>query len=75
MESDFDGQRLPVIWPKGFHATFDPVRIYDRSGRIVAREGDTIEAGGGLGFAPGPRCMFGQAEAFSIMSSIDVVEG
>ena len=41
------GRTLPV-WPFGYTAELDPLRIYDFDGNLLAPEGDTIEMGGGF---------------------------
>ena len=41
------GRTLPV-WPFGYTAQSDPLRIYDFDGNLLAAEGDTIEMGGGF---------------------------
>lgn len=57
------GTRHAAIWPPGFRARFDPVRIYDAQHREVWREGQAIELGGGGGnAAPVPgRCRTGDS--------------
>lgn len=46
-----DGAAQPVMWPFGFSAILGDGRIVllDQNGQPVAREGDTVEFGGGLG--------------------------
>ena len=41
------GRTLPV-WPFGYTAESDPLRIYDFEGNLLAEEGDTVEMGGGF---------------------------
>jgi hypothetical protein len=36
------------VWPFGYTAEADPLRIYDHNGELVAEEGDTIQTGGGF---------------------------
>ena len=36
-------ERIGLIWPFGYYATSDPLRVLDNDGRLVAREGDLIE--------------------------------
>jgi len=74
LESDY-GARVPIAWPAGFFARFDPVRIYDGSGRVVAQLGQRVRVGGGLEPAAGLRCMFGHQDAFFVQSGIVVVGG
>lgn len=41
-----------VLWPTGFTAEFDPVRLYDEAGNLIAEEGDRLAVTGT--FAPEP---------------------
>lgn len=46
--SEGTSDRVSVIWPHGYTATFQPVpQLLDEEGNVVAREGDVVEAGGG----------------------------
>jgi hypothetical protein len=45
-ESGTDELRA-VLWPEGFRAAFDPVRIYNPEGRVVWREGVEMSVSGG----------------------------
>ncbi len=43
-------RRLSIVWPEGFAVTFRPNAVlYNEAGRVVARDGETVE----LGEAPG----------------------
>jgi len=44
-------QVTPVLWPSRYSAAriSGRIHLFDPSGRLVAREGDHIELGGGLG--------------------------
>jgi hypothetical protein len=47
-EPGADGSaRIVPVWPFGYTAESDPLRIYDHNGELVAEEGDTIQMGGG----------------------------
>ena len=35
-----------VLWPEGFSADFNPVRLYDGDGNLLAQEGETVELTG-----------------------------
>jgi hypothetical protein len=35
-----------VLWPTGFTADFDPIRLYNEAGNLVAEEGDQVVATG-----------------------------
>jgi hypothetical protein len=74
LESD-QGDRDPIAWPAGYYARFDPLRIYDGTGRLEARQGQQIRVGGGLGRAVGFPCMFGHQTAFFIQSGVQVLGG
>lgn len=43
----FIDKNRAVLWPEGYRAAFNPVRIYDPDGVIVWREGDLRTLGGG----------------------------
>jgi hypothetical protein len=43
-----EGDRIPVVWPRGFTAAWDPLRIYRDGGELVAEESDSIVTGGGF---------------------------
>jgi hypothetical protein len=40
------GGRSVVIWPAGFSARQDPLRVVAPDGRVIATAGDVIEGGG-----------------------------
>lgn len=40
-------ERRAVLWPDGYRAAFNPVRIYDPKGKIVWRGGRVHTIGGG----------------------------
>ena len=46
-----DGQQMAVEWPFGYSARNDGGRLalVDETGEIVAREGDSVQVGGGFG--------------------------
>jgi hypothetical protein len=60
-----DGVRHSVLWPHGYRARFDPVRIYDAQDREVWREGQ-VKDSGGFNTAPWdrvpPACRVGDGE-------------
>lgn len=39
--------RIGIVWPFGYYAEADPLRVFDADGALVAREGDTLRSGGG----------------------------
>lgn len=55
-----DGELWQVSWPEGLviHEGSDPV-LRDESGRVIAREGDTVGLNGRSRREPGPLCMAG----------------
>jgi hypothetical protein len=57
----------PIVWPAGFRAQRHPFELLDSHGTVVARGGEEIEVGGGLGPADHRICMLGQKEAFYAM--------
>jgi hypothetical protein len=40
-------RRTGLVWPFGYYATSDPAQVFDQNGRLVARDGDRVESGGG----------------------------
>jgi len=44
---EFGQERIGVIWPFGYYAESGPLRVFDREGQLVAREGDRLRSGGG----------------------------
>jgi hypothetical protein len=48
------GARLDVVWPAGFRVGFAPdAQVYGSDPTFIAREGETVTLGGGLGQALG----------------------
>jgi hypothetical protein len=60
-----------AFWPAGYHVRFHPTELLDPSGGIVARQGERVIAGGGVGPATdhANRCADG-AQTLVIMSSV-----
>jgi hypothetical protein len=48
---DTTGQVIPVLWPFGYSARIGAggVELLDETGKVVAHEGDFVQAGGGTG--------------------------
>lgn len=40
--------RTVLLWPSGYKAEDDPLRILSHSGRVIGRVGDQISLGGGF---------------------------
>lgn len=40
--------RYAVLWPKGYYALFNPLRIFNGSGRELWRQGQLQDVGGGF---------------------------
>ncbi len=36
-----------IVWPHGYHAAANPLRVIDNNGQVVARVGDVITLNGG----------------------------
>ena len=48
-EFSADGSsRIVPVWPFGYTAESNPLRIYDQAGELIAQEGDVIQMGGGF---------------------------
>ena len=58
---------VPIVWPAGFRAQRHPLKLLDAHGTVVARGGEEIQVGGGLGPADHRICMLGHKEAFYAM--------
>ena len=41
-----------VLWPAGYTAEFDPIRLYDADGDLVGEEGDRLEVTGAFAVDP-----------------------
>lgn len=57
---DQSGLVYPVEWPFRFTARLEGARVVlvDNRGAVVAREGDQISVGGGMGPGPGPNAVW-----------------
>lgn len=58
--ADRNGVVLPVEWPFGYSARMEVSKIVlvDEKGFVVAREGDFIQVGGGMGTGPAPNAVW-----------------
>jgi hypothetical protein len=58
--ADQDGAVIPVEWPFGYSARMESAKValVDGSGMVVAREGDRIQVGGGMGAGPVPNAVW-----------------
>lgn len=36
------GERVEVVYPNGWHVEFDPLALFDETGRKLAEQGDTL---------------------------------
>jgi hypothetical protein len=54
-----------VAWPARYRLRFDPIRIEDANGRVLAHAGDWVRLGGGFdpGTKPDPGCPHGGQNA------------
>jgi hypothetical protein len=67
-----EGQRTLVIWPAGFSARQDPVRVVAPDGRVIAAVGDVIEGGGDPDRgAPVPGCAISDSVLLTEISSVN----
>jgi hypothetical protein len=41
------GSHVPVIWPHGYTARTQPLRVLDDKGHVIGRVGDTVDLAGG----------------------------
>lgn len=42
------GAQVTAVWPSGYTATFDPLVIYDATGKQVLQAGELHDFGGGM---------------------------
>lgn len=69
--------RASIIWPFGFHAFVNPLRVVGPDGQVLAKVGDTIELGGGgppQDYVPTPAqdpCALGQIFSISSVGSVN----
>ena len=67
-----DGQRFVVIWPAGFTALDNPVRVVAPDGRVIGTIGDVIEGGGDArDRGPVPGCGVASSLALTEISSVN----
>jgi hypothetical protein len=63
-----------VVWPSGYYAAhWNPLEVRDDAGRVVARQGQQIEFGGGIAPAPESRCTRGGVEAAFVQSRVATI--
>jgi hypothetical protein len=76
-----DGAEVDVVWPADFEATEELVggsnqlKVYDPDRHIAARNGDTVQLGGGLSSADpyaGLPCAPASDEVFLVQSEVVV---
>lgn len=67
-----EGERIAVVWPRGFSAEWEPLRIYREGGDLVAEERDSIVTAGGFTTTSRElvpeKCLFG--EEIWLLSSV-----
>jgi hypothetical protein len=70
---------VALVWPYGFTARTDPLRLVGGDGQVLARRGDHVELGGGgppVGYVPTPAqdpCKTGDLFAVSAVGSVNGV--
>jgi hypothetical protein len=47
-EEGWPRARIATVWPKGFTAQWEPLRLMRDDGEVIASEGDVLVTGGGL---------------------------
>lgn len=73
-----DGTAVSVRWPPGWSAAFDPPRLLDESGHVVAGQGEEVVLAGGFSPAlPGlmDRCLVNPDLAFDAHNARPPIEG
>jgi hypothetical protein len=75
-----DGIRgMGLVWPHGFTARRDPLRLIGGDGQVVAKRGDHVELGGGSapGYVPTPEqdpCHTGEIYVVGTVASVNGVD-
>lgn len=64
------GLQYAYLWPKGYRATLHPAQLLDPAGKVIAKGGDMIHAGGGGDERYPNRCAEPGQQTFSISGSI-----
>jgi hypothetical protein len=65
------GPRAALYWPAGYRLRLNPTELVDQSGRVVARQGQKIYVGGGIGVTPHDMpCFQPGQQVFRVMSGI-----
>jgi hypothetical protein len=66
MRSD-TGNRIPLLWPEGYHARLDPLEVLKADGQPFARGGEHLVLGGGFRSAdPDDPCSLGRDQVFYV---------
>lgn len=67
------GEGVQVRWPRRYRIRFEPLRVEDARGRIVARWGDWIRMGGGIvdRYRPIPTCPGGDQPGMWLPAKIE----
>ena len=67
-----DGKLVSVLWPYGYRAAVDPIRVVDAAGNTIATVGDRVELVGGGSRQRPDRCDVG--ESTYAVGSVRVLE-
>lgn len=65
IDTEASEPRVAILWPRGYSARFDPVRVYGPDGQLLARGGDRVTLGGGGDSRPMSRCGLDGAPVFT----------
>ncbi|HVX43911.1 MAG TPA: hypothetical protein VHC49_08485 [Mycobacteriales bacterium] len=64
------GLEYAYLWPKGYRVTLHPAQLLDPTGKVIAKGGDMIHAGGGGDSRYPNRCAKPGQQTFSISGYI-----
>jgi hypothetical protein len=62
-----DPHQLPMVWPAGYSANTNPLRVVDRLGKTVAVDGQHVKLGGGIADLDAKRVILGCGEATQVL--------
>lgn len=62
-----DPHQLPMVWPAGYSASTDPLRVVDRLGKTVAVDGQHVKLAGGTADLTTKHAILGCGDASQIL--------
>jgi hypothetical protein len=62
-----DPHLLPMVWPRGYSASADPLRVIDGHGKTVAVDGQHVSLGGGTADLDTSQVILGCGQAKQVL--------